>query len=301
MIFSFLKLIRYKNLVMVALTMFLTKYALIHSYMITSLSNIEFLILLSSVLFITAGGYIINDVYDIEADKINKPEKVIVSKSISSNHAWKYYYLLSISGLSLGIYISFEKQLALFSLYFIASFILLFLYSRFLKKIPLLGNLVISLLVTLTIFLVYEFHSKLVTKSNMINDFFLFIVIFYYLLFAFLTTFIREIIKDIEDIKGDYNLRMKTLPILLGIRRTRDIAIVLSMILLLFLISLLKETYNSRTYLLLSILSIGIIIVFHMLYKLWSANSKKQFQYLSNLMKIIMFLGILSMGFFKFI
>ena len=86
---SFFQLIRYKNLLMVLLTMVLTKYALINSFISQpSLTSIDFIILSLSILFITAGGYIINDFYDIEADTINKPLKVYISKRIKKKNAW---------------------------------------------------------------------------------------------------------------------------------------------------------------------------------------------------------------------
>ena len=90
---SFFQLIRYKNLLMVLLTMILTKYALINSFISDpSLTSIDFIILSLSILFITAGGYIINDLYDIEADTINKPLKVYISKSISKKKCMVYLF-----------------------------------------------------------------------------------------------------------------------------------------------------------------------------------------------------------------
>lgn len=297
---SFLKLIRTKNLLMVLLTMILTKYALIDTYVVSASSNIEFLILSFSIMFITAGGYVVNDIFDVEVDKINKPEKVIISKSISKKQAWILYITFNFIGLFLGVYISICKQLTSFSFYFIGTLLLLFFYSKYLKRLPLIGNLLISILVSMPIFLVYEFQNIVAIKSNMFTNLFLFIVILQYLVFAFLSTFIREIIKDIEDVKGDYNLDMKTLPILLGRKRTRNIAIVFTMVLFSFLIFNFKEAINSKSYLLISFIFIGIVLVSYMLYKLWNAETKKQFHYISNLMKIIMLLGILSMGLFKF-
>ena len=81
---SFLHLIRYKNLLMVFLSMFLTKYFLIESFISTSLlSDVDFIILTTSILLITMGGYLINDIYDIKSDKINKPDKVYITRIIS--------------------------------------------------------------------------------------------------------------------------------------------------------------------------------------------------------------------------
>jgi len=298
---SFLKLIRYKNLLMVLLTMVLTKYALIPSYLSKgNLSNSEFIFLSLSIILIAAGGYIINDLFDIEADKINKPHKVFVTKTISIKHAWISYFLLSLLGISIGIYISFVKSVGVLSIYFISSSIGLFIYSKYLKKLPLVGNLLISLLIPLTIFLVYKFDELQILKRDIINNLFLSIVIFYYLLFAFFSTLIREIIKDIEDIKGDYKVRMKTLPIILGQKRTQNITISLSLLFLFFIFLILSDSISSKRHVITFMTTILALLSIYFIHNLWSAKTKKQFHFLSNLMKLIMLIGILSLGLFKF-
>ncbi len=298
---SFLKLIRYKNLIMVLLTMILTKYALISSFLKESnLSYLDFLILSLSILLISAGGYIINDIYDIEADKINKPHKVYISNTISKKRAIIFYLAFTILGLILGLWLSFLKNIEILSLYFIATAVLLLLYSKYLKKLPLLGNLLISLLVPFIIILVYEFDKKLVAKSELFNDIFLSITVFYYMFFAFLTTLIRELIKDIEDVDGDFKLKMKTLPILIGKIRTRNISIFLSLLLLFFLFLLIKDSFDSNELYLMPFASILSIVSAYFIFKLWSAKTKTQFSFLSSLMKMIMLIGILSMVLFKF-
>jgi len=115
---SFLKLIRYKNLLMVLLTLVLTKYAIIDS-LISTISDFQFILLVISILCITAGGYVINDVFDIEADKINKPSKVYIGVSISKKKALVSYFMLTIIGLIIGIYVSFLKEHIAYSLFFI--------------------------------------------------------------------------------------------------------------------------------------------------------------------------------------
>ena len=298
---SFFQLIRYKNLLMVLLTMILTKYALINSFISDpSLTSIDFIILSLSILFITAGGYIINDLYDIEADTINKPLKVFISKSISKKNAWFIYLLSSTLGVSLGIYLSIIKNIDFLSFYFFGTTLLLFLYSVLLKKQVFIGNLCISLLVTLPIYLLYKFDSNNITISNILQYFFLSIAVFYYMFFAFLTTMIREIIKDIEDINGDYTVKLKTLPIFIGKTRARNISIFLSVVLLLFLFLVSSNYFISKKYFLGTIMLMISIILVHFIFKSWNASTKKQFHYLSNLMKLIMFIGILSMTLFKF-
>ena len=298
---SFFQLIRYKNLLMVLLTMILTKYALINSFISDpSLTSIDFIILSLSILCITAGGYIINDLFDIEADTINKPLKVYISKSISKKNAWVIYLLSSTLGVILGIYLSVIKNSDFLSFYFIGTTLLLFLYSVLLKKLVFIGNLCISLLVALPIYLLYKFDSNNITISNILQYFFLSIAIFYYMFFAFLTTMIREIIKDIEDINGDYIVKLKTLPILIGKTRARNISIFLSVVLLLFLFLVSSNYFISNKYFLGIIMLMLSTVVVYFIFKSWTATTKKQFQYLSNLMKLIMFIGILSMALFKF-
>ena len=298
---SFFYLIRYKNLLMVLLTMILTKYALINSFISDpSLTSIDFIILSLSILCITAGGYIINDLFDIEADTINKPLKVYISKSISKKNAWVIYLLSSTFGVTLGIYLSIIKNSDFLSFYFIGTTLLLFLYSVLLKKLVFIGNLCISLLVALPIYLLYKFDSNNITISNILQYFFLSIAIFYYMFFAFLTTMIREIIKDIEDINGDYIVKLKTLPILIGKTRARNISIFLSVVLLLFLFLVSSNYFISNKYFLGIIMLMLSTVVVYFIFKSWIATTKKQFQYLSNLMKLIMFIGILSMALFKF-
>ena len=298
---SFFYLIRYKNLLMVLLTMILTKYALINSFISDpSLTSIDFIILSLSILCITAGGYIINDLFDIEADTINKPLKVYISKSISKKNAWVIYLLSSTFGVTLGIYLSIIKNIDFLSFYFIGTTLLLFLYSVLLKKLVFIGNLCISLLVALPIYLLYKFDSNNITISNILQYFFLSIAIFYYMFFAFLTTMIREIIKDIEDINGDYMVKLKTLPILIGKTRARNISIFLSIVLLLFLFLVSSNYFISNKYFLGIIMLMLSTVVVYFIFKSWTATTKKQFQYLSNLMKLIMFIGILSMALFKF-
>ena len=298
---SFFQLIRYKNLLMVLLTMILTKYALINSFISDpSLTSIDFIILSLSILCITAGGYIINDLFDIEADTINKPLKVYISKSISKKNAWVIYLLSSTLGIILGIYLSVIKNSDFLSFYFIGTTLLLFLYSVLLKKLVFIGNLCISLLVALPIYLLYKFDSNNITISNILQYFLLSIAIFYYMFFAFLTTMIREIIKDIEDINGDYIVKLKTLPILIGKTRARNISIFLSVVLLLFLFLVSSNYFISNKYFLGIIMLMLSTVVVYFIFKSWIATTKKQFQYLSNLMKLIMFIGILSMALFKF-
>ena len=298
---SFLHLIRYKNLLMVFLSMFLTKYFLIESFISTPLlSDIDFIILTTSILLITMGGYLINDIYDIESDKINKPGKVYISTIISIKSGLFLYFLTSITGLILGFYLSINKNLNHLSGFFIVTVILLFIYTKILKKLPLIGNIIVALLVSLPIFLVYEFDHSMISIKDIFDNLFLSIIIFFYLLFAFLTTLIREIIKDLQDIKGDNKFKLKTLPIMIGNKRTINFVVFLSFLLQLLLLLILIDSFKNDYYLIL-IFSITLsLLVAYLIYKLRVPFKNNPYQLLSSLMKIIMLVGVLSMTIFKF-
>ena len=298
---SFLTLIRYKNLLMVFLSMFLTKYFLIESFISTPLlSDIDFIILTTSILLITMGGYLINDIYDIESDKINKPGKVYISTIISIKSGLFLYFLTSITGLILGFYLSINKNLNHLSGFFIVTVILLFIYTKILKKLPLIGNIIVALLVSLPIFLVYEFDHSMISIKDIFDNLFLSIIIFFYLLFAFLTTLIREIIKDLQDIKGDNKFKLKTLPIMIGNKRTINFVVFLSFLLQLLLLLVLIDSLKNDYYLI-SFFSFTLsLLVSYLIYKLRVPFKNNQYQHLSSLMKIIMLVGVLSMTIFKF-
>ena len=292
---AFLKLIRYKNLFMVLLTMVLTKYALIHSLIgKTYLSNLDFSILVLSVLLITAGGYIINDIYDIETDRVNKPNKVFINNNISKKNAWSYYHIFSLIGLFLSTYLTYKNLEVFHFLYFLGTVLLLFIYSKFLKQQVLIGNLIIAFFCSLIIWITYSFNG-LMFANKMV-----FFIIISYILFSFSTTLIREIIKDIEDINGDLKIKAKTLPIIIGRKRASKVAFFFTSFLLIFLLIVLQYLKNKHLFLGYGIVFILLPLLYFM-YKLWFAETKEDFSKLSSLMKIIMLFGILSMLLFKFI
>ena len=302
---AFLKLIRYKNLLMVLLTMVLTKYAIINSF--TTLFDFQFTLLIVSILCITASGYIINDIFDVKADVINKPAKVFIGKSISKKNAQFVYLILIILGFLFGVYASYLKGDFSYSIFFIGTIILLFWYSKTLKKIAFIGNIVVSFLTTLTLLIVFVFELESVNSAAtifeaIVNFFRLIptaIALLCYIIFAFSITLIREIIKDIEDIKGDYSLKMKTLPILIGVNRTKNVAFVISAFVFLFLVFILKVELIHFPLLFWYAILFIILPFTWFFYKLNSAKTIMNFSELSRLLKLIMCFGILSMLFIR--
>ena len=309
---TFLRLIRYKNLIMVLLTMALVKYGLINSQSRTgALTDFMFLITVFSILCLTAAGYIVNDILDRKADRVNKPEKVFIGDAISVKNAWILYAVLTLAGVLSCLYVTETIYLSYrYFITYVGTSALLYLYSSHLKKLPLLGNLLIACFCAGIILVIFKldytdkedatgFWNKL---NNILSNIAIGLMMTYYMIFSFATTLIREMIKDIEDIDGDYSMNMKTLPILLGRRRTRNIVIFLSVLFLFFLVAVILPFFEDSDGLWLGIyFSLLTFLPFlYFTYKLWSAKTKKEFHFLSNLMKFIMLFGILSMILFKF-
>ena len=300
---NIINLIRYKNLILIALVQVLIKYAMFPAFNVdTSLSTLQFIILVVSTLCIAAGGYIINDIFDVETDAINKPDKQIVGKKITKDQAYLYYMAFTFIGVVTGFYLANDVNRSTFFGIFVVIAALLYIYASFLKPMLLVGNIVISGLVALSLIVVGIFD--LLPTINMQNKFIqssMFEVIFDYAVFAFLITFIREIVKDIQDIDGDYNAQMKTLPIVLGKSRAAKIAFGLTVAAILILAFYLNAYLYMQTVAIIYFLIAVIAPLIYIAIKLFSAENKKDFKLISRLLKIVMLLGMLSMVVYYFI
>lgn len=273
-IVSFARLTRVWNLIIIALAQYLTAAFLID---FSTVLDLKLLILTVSTLMVAAGGYIINDYYDIKIDLINKPERVVIGKTITRRYAILFHTLLSLGGVLLGFWLSWKIA----AVNFVSAFVLWW-YSNQLKRQPFVGNFVVALLTGVAIWLV----DSLYKTGHML--------IISYAAFAFFITLIREIIKDMEDLKGDQTFGCQTLPIVWGIRRTKN---VIYAILVLFVITVMLINFYIEE------LPVQYFVLFLFVPLLWflvrliGADTKKDFTWLSGFCKIILLLGILSMPF----
>jgi 4-hydroxybenzoate polyprenyltransferase len=272
---SLLKLTRFGNLVIIGLTQYATARFLIDR---GAVHDLHLLLLSLSTICIAAAGYIINDYYDVKIDYINKPDRVVIGKSIPRRYAILFHSILSGAGIVLGLFLSWRiGALNLISVF------LLWLYSNNLKRLPFIGNLVVALLTGLSVWIVdLLFH----TGSALI---------LIYATFAFFMTLVREIIKDMEDLKGDNTFGCRTLPIVWGIRRTKFL---IYGILLLFALSIIVIDQFYLTLPIRYYLVFLFVPLLWLLYRLIRADTTRDFAWLSTFSKIIMLLGILSMGLF---
>lgn len=299
----FLNLIRWKNLLMIVLVQSLIKYALLEPFGVkTSLDIQGTALLILATICIAAAGNIINDIYDIETDFINKPDKRIVGRTISEKTAYNLFFVLNVIGVVTGFYISnLINRSPFFSIFVIIS-ALLYVYASYLKRTPLIGNIVISILVALSVLIVGLFELiPVVTPQNQYIQLAVFKIIFHYSVFAFIINFLREIAKDLEDIDGDYKTGMYTLPIAIGRNRATNVFCVLSLIALttisLYTINVLYKNPIVVAYFLLFI--IGPLL--YSCIKSFNAKTKKEYHHISNVLKIVMFFGMLSLLLYKYV
>ena len=298
----FLKLIRFPNLIIVFLTQYLLQYLILiptfdKGNLSPLLDHFHFFILVLSTMVIAAGGYIINDLEDYEIDLLNKPDKVIINKHISAYNAHLIYWGLTGFGFLISLYLAFYVDNLPLLLIYPFAVLLLYLYSKALKKSILWGNLIVSLFCAfvagIVLFAERENVFQLTTQNSDYGSIVLEIFTFY-MLFAFFATMFREIVKDIEDVDGDKKLGCTTMPIAWGTSKAKGVALFFAIIFLGILMDWILSEEQIEIDAGLIYLVIGIILpMLFAMYKLLKANTKKEFHFISQLAKYIMFSGIL--------
>ncbi|TPV32342.1 prenyltransferase [Paucihalobacter ruber] len=300
----FLKLVRWPNLLMLALMQCLIKFSLlIPEFGVQSTLNwYGFSLLVLSTVCLAAAGYIINDIQDVEADQINNPNRVIIDKHLSSNLAFNWYLALNLLGVLLGFIVAQTVEKSAFFVLFIIISAVLYLYATYLKYIFLVGHLTVSLLVGFSILIVGVFELlPVLTPENRSTQLTIFKILLDYAIFAFILNFIRELIKSVEDIQGDYKVGVKSLPILVGTDRAVRIIFALSLLPVFGVIYYVFSYLNKQN---IAIIYFVITVILPLIYcsiQLFSAKAKKTFSLISLEYKIIMLFGMLSMLLYKFL
>ena len=293
----FLNLIRWKNLLMIAVAQYLIKYGLLLPWGAqTSCNGLETFLLALATMCIAAAGNIINDIYDVKTDQINKPQRVIVGKYISQNTAYNLFIAINVIGVGLGFYLSHAVgKPAFFSVFIIIS-ITLYVYATFLKQTLLVGNLVVSALVAMSLVIVGIFELlPVITTANQGTQILFFKVILDYALFAFTINLLREITKDIEDINGDYSMGMNTLPIAIGRTRTKNLLSVLNFVPLVAVIYYLNDNFYKYPMAIVYFLLFVVGPLIYITIKTFNASSKTDFGHISSMYKGVMCTGLLSL------
>lgn len=294
----FFKLIRIQNLMLLALMQLFFRFGFLEFQDVPlSLADWQFVLLVLATVFIAAGGYVINDIFDQETDLINKTNKVIIGKYISESTAYNIYVALSIIGVSIGFYLSNVIMRPSFATIFILITSMLYLYATNLKPMLLIGNFVIALMLSFSILIIGFFDLYPATyDGNREQMSVLFSILIDYAIMAFIINFIREIVKDLEDINGDYNMGMNTLPIVLGKSRTTKLVFALSFIPILILLYYINLYFFSNNLYIAAAYSL-LLVVGPLLYftiKIFEAKQPKQYNHLSKVLKWVIFFGMIS-------
>jgi 4-hydroxybenzoate polyprenyltransferase len=295
---KYLKLIRYQNLVLLAFMQLIFRYGFLKLQNIyLSLNDWQYGLLVLSTVLIAAAGYVINDIMDQETDFDNKPDNVIVGQYISEKAAYNLYFILNITGVGIGYYLANVIQKPSFAGAFIIISATLYMYATSLKQMLLVGNIIVALLLSFSVLIIGLFDLLPATyEGNQREMGVMFSILIDYAIFAFIINLIREIVKDMEDIDGDYNTGKSTLPIALGVSKTSKVVFSLGIIAILILFwyinsnLMVTQLYYAVVYALLFVVAPLIFFVI----KIWNAKSKEEFHLLSTVLKWVMFFGILS-------
>ena len=252
----------------------------------TSLDQSGFILLVMSVVFIMAGGNVINDYFDVETDAQNDRFNLVAV--IGKRKTLLIYGLLSLSGLAYGFYLCLRMDtLQLWSVHILA-FLLLLLYSNRLKSLPLVGNLLIALLCGVVPILPVLFENKSVEGVFQPS----FFIVNFLGLLAFLATLVRELVKDIEDIEGDEKAGSMTLPLVIGISSSKSLALIFLSMMILLLLSVISfmtsDDMVSKIY-----LSVGLFFPsVYLFFKLAKTDDLKGFHVVSKGLKVLMLIGL---------
>ncbi|MEO1261588.1 MAG: geranylgeranylglycerol-phosphate geranylgeranyltransferase [Bacteroidota bacterium] len=297
-----LGIFRLPNLIIVAATQYLLHYlvlmpALNSAGLSPSLNLFHFSLLVFTTVLIAAGGYVINDIIDYKTDLINKPEKVFIGNVISPFSATLIYGLLTTLGTAIALYLA--DHVNNYWLFFIypAMVILLFFYSVFFKKMPIIGNVVVSFFCAGVAGVVLfserkAFATILDTQPELGQTI---KTLFYgYIIFAFITTLLREVIKDMEDVAGDELTGLKTLPITFGMKTARHFSLSISFVLLIGVF--VSNVWLSKQHEWLGVIFSFAFLISPMLYVSYliiESKHKQHFTTLSKWMKLIMLAGLI--------
>jgi 4-hydroxybenzoate polyprenyltransferase len=302
---AFFRLVRWPNLVFIFLTQLLFYYCIqlpLHNQFPSFIDPILkprhfFLLAISSVL-IAAAGYIINDYFDLNIDRVNKPKRLVVDRIIRRRWTILWHWILSGIGLLLSFYVSWRLRNPLLAVGNLSCVILLYFYSTTFKRKLLIGNIIISLLTAWVILVLYvgEFHWAALASDGykkLFSSLFKFAIV--YSSFAFLLSLIREVVKDIEDMGGDAKYGCRTMPIVWGVNVAKVFAGTLIVVLLGALVILqfyvLQKSWFPLT--LYGVLLIDLPLLY-ILRKLYSAQTRQDYHRLSTIIKLVMLAGILS-------
>ncbi|WP_194850974.1 geranylgeranylglycerol-phosphate geranylgeranyltransferase [Nonlabens antarcticus] len=221
-----------------------------------------------------AGGYIINNFYDREKDLINRPQKTMLENQVKRSTLWSVYFFLNGMAFVLGMIVSWRAGL-FYAVYITA----MWFYSHKLKKVLFVGNLVAAALAVLPFFVLFMYYKNF------------YLVILVHGSFLFLIIGMRELIKDLENLRGDLAQNYNTLPVVLGEKMTKKFYTVLTVISIIPVVSLMVyfETGYMNYYF--AFITGALLVCLPLL---WSSRRKREYLLIHFILKIIIVAGVFS-------
>ena len=268
--------VRGYNILIIVLAQYLASiYILAHDKPLKAvLLDLNLLMLVLASAATIAAGYIINNFYDSEKDLINRPNKSKLDRLVSQNTKLSFYFVLNFSAVIMASYVSFNAVI-FFSVYIFG----IWFYSHKLKKLPFIGNLTSAILTITPFFAIFLYYKNFES------------VIFVHAIFLFLMISMRELTKDLENMKGDLLLGYKTIPVVYGEKASKLMLTVL-IVLTSIPVYLLLNRYDVGHMYVFFYLSVVLLVIFLVL--LWKSNTKTHYLILHNILKFIILTGVFS-------
>ena len=304
----YLQLLRVGNLTFVAILLYVME-----KWVATPLLQLEqfgelmpwwiLTLLIISVVGIAAGGYVINDYFDVKIDRINRPDNLVVTRIISRDAAMNLFYGLTAVGVIAGTVVAWwaHSWTLLFTYVVIPG--LLWFYSASYKRMFLVGNLVVAFASAIVPLLVaianadylHHLYQNALAYSPIVGE--LYVWTGGFAAFAFLLTWVREIVKDIEDIEGDREMECRTLPIVWGDKVAKMIAtlllVVIATLIVYILFAVLPFSHEWKS-LPTRYVVFGLIVpILCSIVLLWAANNRTEYHRVQTIIKFAMFMGML--------
>ncbi len=295
---AYLKILRPKNLLIIGVTQFLLYYLIILPNIENPVLNIKlFCLLVLDTMLIAAAGFVINDIFDFKSDQINKPKQTFIPSLISLKAAKKLYAFLTLFGLILAIFIAFKiNSLVQLVIYPLAVMMLYYYSSRF-KNSVIIGNIIVSIFVCLvTGIVLFAERVEILSMTSEITRLKIFEIFISYMTFSFFINLAREIVKDIEDVDGDKEMNINTLPIKHGVEFSKKIVMSICAILILLMVLWMMNSSISLSFRVIFYLIIFIIAPLGwIIQKINIATFKSDFNRISHIFKMIMIAGLVSL------
>jgi 4-hydroxybenzoate polyprenyltransferase len=311
---QFLKLIRPINLLIVGFTMYSVRFFYVDLAQLNFNLNqnllhekIDFFLLVFSTILIAAGGNIINDYFDVKADRVNRPERLIISKYIKQRWAIMSHWILNGIAFAIAIYLSARYNTFWYVFVHLISINTLWFYSMYFKKKAIIGNLMIASLTALVpilcgihFYIVGNLDPSLFFLNEDFPAWIYFLAkdgkfIFGMAFFAFILNFSREIIKDIQDVTGDKIIHAKTLPILIGAKKSAYLASVILFALpfTFFILYLMNVKFIFKDVIFFIPFILSVLLTSMICFILLIKHSKKSLKFYDLLIKFAMLLGLI--------